>query len=431
MLCAAVEYIIGTQRSMHTSVNVVSGRFQPDEPSPSFFCTMINFTIKGGQCLLSIKFSLIKIGFSIIVAALSGQVISNLYVHLIYIREGRNSFYEPELLIQTERFRLRREKESKIESKFTSEFLYSSDFGSLFRGEVPRNTWEENLSKVKQVSLVISHCDKPLGWITNFTKGFTIDKIWVFSKCDKEVIDAPNGSIILKLPNIGRCDHTYAHWMNKYLPLHQNSSISEREDIVVFMKDNHHQRERGMWGNRTFGELLGLAATNGFGCMVPSNLMHKKLPPNTSVFFRYDILRSFYFVADAHIRESRDSMIGFKDARFKNIGEWIDKLSLSTIAVASNLVPVCIGGVFAVTNSQMKKQPRQSWGAIEKSLSRGDNIQEGHFAERLWAALLSKPLDKKSARSVWDLKPQYRCRKNGASLWPLCGTLSLEKGLKS
>jgi hypothetical protein len=393
---------------------------------------MMNFSIKGGQCLLSMKFSLVKLGFSIVVAAVSGQVFSNLYVHLIHFRDGGNSFYEPNLA-QIETSRLRREKKNilKTASNLNDDFLHSGDFWSLFRGEVLRDTWKENLSKMKKISLVISHCDKPLGWITNFTKGFHVDKIWVFSKCENEVIDAPNGSIILKLPNVGRCDHTYAHWMNKYLQQEQNSTISEREEVVVFMKDNNHQRERGMWGNRTFGELLGLAATNGFGCMVPSNLMHKKLPPNTSVFFRYDILRSFYFVADAHMRESRDSMIGFKDARFRNIGEWIDKLSLSPIAVATNLVPVCIGGVFAVTKSQMKKQPRQSWEAIEKSLSRGDNIQEGHFSERLWAALLSKPLDKKSARAVWNLKPQYHCRQNGASLWPLCGTLSLREGFSS
>merc|ERR1719203_1244740 len=32
------------------------------------------------------------------------------------------------------------------------------------------------------------------------------------------------------------------------------------------------------------------------------------------------------------------------------------------------------------------------WKSVEKSLSRGNNIQEGHYAERSWAALLSTPL---------------------------------------
>jgi hypothetical protein len=32
------------------------------------------------------------------------------------------------------------------------------------------------------------------------------------------------------------------------------------------------------------------------------------------------------------------------------------------------------------------------WLALEKSLARGDNIEEGRFAERSWATLLSDPL---------------------------------------
>ena len=35
------------------------------------------------------------------------------------------------------------------------------------------------------------------------------------------------------------------------------------------------------------------------------------------------------------------------------------------------------------------------WRKIEESLSVGDSIQEGHFAERSWANLLSYPLSKK------------------------------------
>jgi hypothetical protein len=34
------------------------------------------------------------------------------------------------------------------------------------------------------------------------------------------------------------------------------------------------------------------------------------------------------------------------------------------------------------------------------SLSRGDNIEEGHFAERTWAALLSKPLGLEQADEI-------------------------------
>ena len=41
----------------------------------------------------------------------------------------------------------------------------------------------------------------------------------------------------------------------------------------------------------------------------------------------------------------------------------------------------------------MEKVPLEIWLSLERSLSRGDNIEEGHFAERTWAGLLHRPLN--------------------------------------
>jgi len=317
-------------------------------------------------------------------------------------------------------------REMAPKTQDSTRFIDKHDFWSLFHGDVPLHILKEKLSNLKKVSLVISHCDKPLDWIAgNFTKGYEslIDKVWVFTKCGNDVIGAPPGSEIITLPNVGRCDHTYAHWMNNFLASEINDATSER-DVVVFMKDNDHQRQKGKWGNRTFGELLGIAATNGFGCMIPPKMIHERAPKNSSVFSKYVVLRTFYFIRAAHVREQRDEVEGFKSKMFENIGQWVDKLQLKPI-VTQNLVPVCYGGVFATTKSQINKQPKKSWEAIEKSLSRGNNIHEGHFAERMWAALLSKPLHEESARSLWNLKPRHLCRENrpGGALWQLCGLL--------
>jgi hypothetical protein len=58
-----------------------------------------------------------------------------------------------------------------------------------------------------------------------------------------------------------------------------------------------------------------------------------------------------------------------------------------------DLVPICYGGVFATQWGQLFSEdaavtPR-GWNHIARSLSRGDNILEGHFMERWWAELLS------------------------------------------
>ena len=51
------------------------------------------------------------------------------------------------------------------------------------------------------------------------------------------------------------------------------------------------------------------------------------------------------------------------------------------------------------------KKPIWVWTAIERSLSRGNNILEGHFAERTWVSLLAKPLSNATASKIWESQP--------------------------
>ena len=54
---------------------------------------------------------------------------------------------------------------------------------------------------------------------------------------------------------------------------------------------------------------------------------------------------------------------------------------------------VCYGGSFATFGRNVQRIPLGDWSALSTALQRGDNIEEGHFVERLWAALLSPPVD--------------------------------------
>ena len=93
------------------------------------------------------------------------------------------------------------------------------------------------------------------------------------------------------------------------------------------------------------------------------------------------------------------------------MGSWLNDMGIDFPTYA----PVCYGGNFAAKATQIYSK-RMIWERIETSLMRGDNIEEGHFAERAWAALLSHPLTleetdvlKKSVSKVNDvLKDGYK-----------------------
>jgi hypothetical protein len=84
-------------------------------------------------------------------------------------------------------------------------------------------------------------------------------------------------------------------------------------------------------------------------------------------------------------------------SKYQNMGDWIAGMN---ITLPAPLTPVCYGGFFAVKVSHISSVPRKVWTSLETRFSRGDNIEEGHFAESTWAALLSKPLGLEQANEI-------------------------------
>ena len=70
--------------------------------------------------------------------------------------------------------------------------------------------------------------------MSDYLEGFAnVASIHVISKCGREVEGAPMGATTVVLPNIGRCDHTYAYFITTIFP----SYLKDDNSIVVFMKD--------------------------------------------------------------------------------------------------------------------------------------------------------------------------------------------------
>ena len=53
---------------------------------------------------------------------------------------------------------------------------------------------------------------------------------------------------------------------------------------------------------------------------------------------------------------------------------------------------LCYGGDFAVQRSVLQLHPQTRYAAMARLLGRGDNILEGHMAERTWARMFAEQL---------------------------------------
>lgn len=233
-----------------------------------------------------------------------------------------------------------------------------------------------------KIHIIVSHCKADLHWISKFTKGFNISSLRVITKCNRPVQGAPDMAIIEPLPNVGRCDHSYAKYITKDL------DHNEKNSIVVFLKDdmskaNLHQG--GNWNN--FAAMLREASSlKGFSC----GRIPEKTPYDISEYHNAKELFNFS-IGEYDRRNGRyeDDGVAFK-SEFKNLGLFLSKVLNGNSP--QELVPVCYGGVFAAAVPNIKKVDMSVWDAVERVLHRGDNIEEGHFVERSWAMLLSTPL---------------------------------------
>ena len=231
-----------------------------------------------------------------------------------------------------------------------------------------------NTTSLHPIVLVISYCQHNLEWLDKYTQTIPIRQTFVISKCDTPVTPLPlrlNASTII-LPNVGRCDHTWAYWMA------HEFAVLGNDDVVVFLKDTygehpqqHNQERKGLHN------MIAGAIEYGFGCgLRPTggwSIWHE-----TSKLILFQIAR--YTIT---WNPSGRNDTGFIRAKQHPLGEWHRSLNYTLPWPAA---PVCYGGSFAVKASRIAPK-RQLMQRFEEALSHGNNIEEGHYAERSWAAL--------------------------------------------
>jgi hypothetical protein len=287
-------------------------------------------------------------------------------------------------------------------------------------GETTQESAASILSKEKKtkISIVVSHCESPVNWIPSFMADVNVQvsDITIVSKCGKEVeginsLEMTFGvsAKVKRLPNVGRCDHSYANWVrDNYSRIEEEfKTLSEEdvnEDLVLFIKDNNYHVDSYV----PFPEVFTAAVDSGFGCVMKigyelfldcqgencrareTDTMGISLPgdPYTESHLPLELHYKGYidaFNIPKYTRIERDENLLFK-SQYDTLKEWRDDMGL--VFPDSEYINVCYGGAFLFQKRGVLLQSESAWANLEIGLSRGDNIQEGHFAERSWASII-------------------------------------------
>ena len=200
------------------------------------------------------------------------------------------------------------------------------------------------------------------------------------------------------LPNVGRHDHSYAHYITTIL--HQKvKPENEKKSVVLFLKDTMLDFDYIVdkyFTTTSLHQMVHMATSdNGFQCR---QTVDPKKPLNVkkswvTMSTYHDTKTLLKFCLDRSVVNNTNSTGGpipFK-SKYTILGKYYKSLGAE---ILEPIVPVCYGGSFAVSVSQITKHDSAVWKRLEDSMVRGSNIEESHFSERSWAMLLSPPLKK-------------------------------------
>ena len=238
----------------------------------------------------------------------------------------------------------------------------------------------------KKIHIVVSHCKASLNWMPSYLGDLTnnVASIHILSKCGHGVEGAPENAEIQVIPNVGRNDHSFAHYITSILP--KLSIDTDDDSTVVFLKDTMMQGIKRQFRRTDLKSLVQLASSsNGFACGI--SLVEKSWSAyhDKGDLFTWTLKEYEKGVEDYHTGDG----VPFESETVSSVGDFYTSLNANPLP---DLVQVCYQGMFAASTANIFKQDAHVWKTMEKSLSRGDNVEEGHYAERLWGALLATPL---------------------------------------
>ena len=267
----------------------------------------------------------------------------------------------------------------------------------------------ESLSMVQErhlgeTEIVLAHCTKSIMWLGDAVrglreKGANVTHVHIVSKCGHTPNTTSLGAFaglvvnVTTRHNVGRNDETFVRFLvDRYETLPTS---------LFFLKDSTRQQINGLQSylRINIGHWLAnsLAASPvGFACHLSGSIQSAGLYHVAATADKYRFAKHIttHEQNTAAVAEGlRSFMAPWRPLRNFTHHFLSAKTHQHLDAAQHPVRRVCYGGSFATFGRNVQRIPLGDWSALSTALQRGDNIEEGHFVERLWAALLSPPVD--------------------------------------
>jgi len=203
------------------------------------------------------------------------------------------------------------------------------------------------------IELVIAHYKEDISWVELLPEKF---KIYVYSK-GTEKPNIKRKYIHKFLSNIGRCDHTYLY--------HIIENFNNLSDQVIFCTGSTYALSHKWYVFQKIKENIG-----------KYHFYTTKLFRAHSKYSNFRILK----YCASHKVNLTDSSCDIIRSKYKNLGDYENQM-----IGKGQIRYITFYGVFSVSKENIKSYPLHIYKKLIEPLKEGDNLEDGHFMERLWA----------------------------------------------
>ena len=268
---------------------------------------------------------------------------------------------------------------------------------------------------VEPIDIVVSHCVGSLSWIPTWAGEFHINSAVIYSRCNATPM--VTGSLltsakVIHIPNRGREGYV---WLYHILHL---PAETPRDRVTMFLTDTFPRRQDAASCADMY---FGAKGQLGFFCgSRPQTSSWSLLNSNSFRHSEHSIWHDSSSLLHAEIKSNYISKThdykDFFDSDFDRdpsltFASWLIQMNVS---LWDPITPVCYGGNFATTPRALRKVSTKHAENMLHSLSRGSNIIEGHFFERIVALLFTTAHDSDTLNVIrWMSKSSCQSRCGG------------------
>jgi len=129
--------------------------------------------------------------------------------------------------------------------------------------------------------------------------------VTIYSKCNTTLHGYfPHKAKIVSMPNIGRCDHSYAHWMSN-----MEEKDATENHYVLFYKASRSFKAQFL--HRSLHRVLQIAMQHGFAC--------------ETALKRFSSYHNTEKLSEFSVSKYGGKLI---KSKYRNMGEWLNDLEI-------------------------------------------------------------------------------------------------------